>query len=342
MSTYAWVVSYAEHCLPADCEFRCIIAHDGSNLKGVLPVTMRRRDFPGMRYTESSTPHDEHTFSVEPLVALPPADTILQLLSALRESVAYPITVVFTGVPASSTIVRHARVLKDDWWVLATHGGLASYIPTTGNFDEIESNLSRNFRRNLVKARNKLERLSGVRFEYLTSPADNAARLKQFLELEASGWKGEAGTAIQESPVLRRFYGALTERLARAGLLEWQVLSADDRILAMNLAVKLGRTLNEVKICYDEDYRRCMPGGMLLEDVLRRACESPSIDRVDLLTDMAWHETWKPEKREYHHLYVHSGHLATLATSYIPLQVRQLLKRIPGLVTLYRRMKAAR
>ncbi len=61
-------------------------------------------------------------------------------------------------------------------------------------FDETFSALSKNFRGNLRKARNKLAKLEGVEFVSARGPEELASALEVFLDVEASGWKGASGT----------------------------------------------------------------------------------------------------------------------------------------------------
>ncbi len=44
-----------------------------------------------------------------------------------------------------------------------------------------------------------------------------AAALKDFLALEAGGWKGRAGTAITQNPAIRRFVESAVTALANRG-----------------------------------------------------------------------------------------------------------------------------
>src|SRR5690606_17756733 len=94
--------------------------------------------------------------------------------------------------------------------------------------------LSKNFRGSLRKARNKLARLAGVEVRWAREPAEIYPAFERFLEVEASGWKGDGGigTAIQLDPTLRAFYGGLMQRLAQTGRARINLMMHGDRVMA--------------------------------------------------------------------------------------------------------------
>ena len=76
-----------------------------------------------------------------------------------------------------------------------------SLVPTTGTGQDFEKSLHGNFRRNLRKAANRVAREHAVAFEFVGGEeAQDPTYLARFLRVEASGWKGETGTAIARSP----------------------------------------------------------------------------------------------------------------------------------------------
>ena len=342
MSTYAWFASYVENCLPPSDRYLCVIASEGDELAGVLPAILSTGGIPGIRYTRAALPFDDHTFSVEALVRPSHEDCVTSMLDHLKEAVPGPVVVVFKRLREHSAVNRVRDKLAPSWITALEFEGYGSYLPTAGSFDEIEQRLSRNFRRNLVKAGNKLDRLSSVHFEFIQDADRNEEFLQKFLALERAGWKGTSGTAIQADDKLTNFYRAVANRLAKANMIQWQVLSGDDKVLAINFAARLGRVISEIKIAYDEDYRKCMPGGKLLEHVLTRACENSDIAGIDLLTDMDWHDNWKPQKRQFYNHYLHSKDVAAIIGSYLPLRAKVGLKRIPGLAKTYRWIRRSR
>ena len=60
-------------------------------------------------------------------------------------------------------------------------------------------------RKELRRQRRRLEDIAPVTADTVTDAADIEAALKDFMVLEASGWKGIAGTAMVNDPAIRTF-----------------------------------------------------------------------------------------------------------------------------------------
>ena len=138
-------------------------------------------------------------------------------------------------------------------------------------FDETFSALSKNFRGNLRKARNKLAKLEGVEFVSARGPEELASELEVFLDVEASGWKGASGTgtAIRLNEAKVAFYRDLTASLAEDGRCWIDSLYADGRCIATELNFLACGDFEMLKIGYDEEYAHAAPGQMLFEYTLR-------------------------------------------------------------------------
>ncbi len=81
----------------------------------------------------------------------------------------------------------------------------------------IERAMSAGRRKELRRQRRRLEDIAPVTFATATGSPDIEAALKDFLVLEASGWKGMAGTAIVNDPNVCDFVERAVAALAAAG-----------------------------------------------------------------------------------------------------------------------------
>lgn len=120
-------------------------------------------------------------------------------------------------------------------------------------------------RSELRRLRRKLgEELGG---EPLSRDRDDAvAAADRFLELEASGWKGRAGTAMGSDDASARLFRDVCEGLADKGRLRFRSLEVGDRVTAMTCDIATGDVLFGFKTAYDESLRRYSPGVQLLLD----------------------------------------------------------------------------
>lgn len=185
-------------------------------------------------------------------------------------------------------------------------------IPCDRPFEQLASGLSKNFRGNLRKARNKLALLPEVRFETASTGPELERAFEAFVELEASGWKGDAGTrsAIKRKPDQLGYHKQLaTTRWDDGASCEINSLYAEGVCIAAVFCVRVATEYQVAKIAYDERYARCAPGQLLIEKTLERCCEHPDIDRVNLQSDAAWHRDWRTDAIKSHSYYIGLGAL---------------------------------
>jgi CelD/BcsL family acetyltransferase involved in cellulose biosynthesis len=302
-SSHAWISTHFEHALRTDQTWCCILAHINDRLAGVLPLVVSRRSKVGLEWL--STPMSGHIIAVSPLL-LPGKESMLlgALLKAAWTSHPDAVWIQLSDLAAGSSCAEY----------LGNHLNLkiktrtGRYLRVDAEQERYQSSLSRNFRSNQHKAANKLKKLHGVETTIVTGRQASSAQLSEFIPVEASGWKGRAGTAIQQSSDLIAFYTTLTRRLAEAGWLEWHFLRAEGHTIAANLAIHFNRAIFVWKLGYDEKYRRLSPGGMLFQFLLDQAFADPDIDEVNLLTNASWYDNWKMEEREYYRIRIYHGH----------------------------------
>jgi CelD/BcsL family acetyltransferase involved in cellulose biosynthesis len=120
-------------------------------------------------------------------------------------------------------------------------------------------------RRELKRQRRALEAQLGP--VAVHDRAGDPEAIEAFLELEANGWKGDAGTALA-SAGHRLFFGELSRTLAADGRLQLLAMTAGERLIAMKCNVIAGDCVFCFKIARDEALDRFSPGVQLeLENV---------------------------------------------------------------------------
>ena len=331
MLSWAWLSAYFEHRLLAGESWACVLAYDGDRLVGVLPLLVSPRRVLGLEHPVLRTPYDPHTISIEPLVAAGRAGEVVPVLvdAAARVLPGWS-QLELERIPETSPVRAVLARGAAPFVFIEERRGVGAFLPVPPRFDEYRAGLSRNFRSNLNKARNKLRKLSDVQTTFLAGAEATAAHLPRLMAVEGAGWKGKAGTAIRESPDLIAFYTTLTRRLSQAGWLEWHFLEAEGKVLAGNLAVRLAHSLLVWKLGYDEAYARCSPGSLLFEDLIARACAAGDVDTIDLMTDWGWYDNWQMEKRETFDLYLYARRPSPLLLGYAPRRARAYLRASPS------------
>ena len=146
---------------------------------------------------------------------------------------------------------------------------------------------SSRLRNNLRKGWRKLEEGGQVRFRRLDY-ADPEA-LEKFYRLEEAGWKGKRGTAIACSKQTREFYDRIACSASAFGYFSLYLLEVSESLVAADFGFCLGGRYFPLKIAYDENYRSCGPGHLLVSATLLDAVRRG----VSCYDWLGHHEEWK-------------------------------------------------
>jgi CelD/BcsL family acetyltransferase involved in cellulose biosynthesis len=157
------------------------------------------------------------------------------------------------------------------------------YVDVTGGFDEYLAGLPRKHRKETGRLRRKLEAQGELTFEF----ADGSERLDELLDegfaIEGSGWKTEAGTAVNSFPEARRFYTAVARWASQLGWLRLAFLRLDGRPIAFDYCLRSGGSFYALKGGYDPEYRRLGPGVVLTCESISRAFADPTLRTYEFL-----------------------------------------------------------
>lgn len=123
-----------------------------------------------------------------------------------------------------------------------------------------------NFRR---KLRN-LEKEGAVTFDEAQPDTDIAALSDEFLALEASGWKGEEGTALSAKPSEAEFFKSVITKAHAEGRLSFLTMRLDGRLIAARTEILGGNGAFVFKIAFDETLSRMSPGVLLEIERIKR------------------------------------------------------------------------
>ena len=128
----------------------------------------------------------------------------------------------------------------------------------------LDGRVSSRHRKSLRRQRRRLTEELGAELEVVDVAAmpgvDLDRAVAAFLELEAAGWKGRAGTAIASRPEDAEWFRQLAARLHRQGRLQLCALRAGARVAAWQCNLVSGETVFHFKIAYDEVLARYSPG----------------------------------------------------------------------------------
>lgn len=171
---------------------------------------------------------------------------------------------------------RRHRALIDDEVV-------SPYTDLVGPWEDFEQRLSTRRRSQLRRYARRLDDEGKVTIGIHDGAEALDELLAEGFAVEASGWKGEQGTAMGSHPTTRRFYTDVARWAAARGDLRLDFLRLDDRPIAFQYRLVHGDTVWYLKAGYDEDHGRWSPSTRLLTETLRAAVEDPVTTRFEWL-----------------------------------------------------------
>lgn len=174
----------------------------------------------------------------------------------------------------------------------------ASFAPSFTQYLPLPegSNIASDFRRNLRRRARRLGEIDDVIHQVAPGDLSLEEAFGIFLDLEASGWKGAAGSAVKLSESRCQLYRLLTQGTEETRVFI-HVLRCGPQPIAAYYTITCGPTLTILTTGYDESFSRYGPGFLLCERVLEWAKSQPQLRECDLYTNVDSYGEWQPKIR---------------------------------------------
>lgn len=163
-------------------------------------------------------------------------------------------------------------IQRAGWLIGRREAFRTATIEIGDDFDAYEASLAAAHRRNCRSRAKSLEKIGEVK-AVLCDPTDSAAvdaMVRRAFEVEDRSWKGAAGTSVLKSPGMLEYYQAEARIAAALGHLDLSLLEVGDRAVAAAYSFYAKGTCFEVKLGYDDEFKKFGPGHLLLRHKLRR------------------------------------------------------------------------
>jgi CelD/BcsL family acetyltransferase involved in cellulose biosynthesis len=178
---------------------------------------------------------------------------------------------------ALDAVVRRTRMPVADF----NRHQRALLAPGSDRGRYVERAIGAHQRKQLRRQFRRLSEAGAVLFSSAIEPAAVDAALADFFRLEASGWKGRAGTAASDHEPLGRFMAAAIGALAAEGRVAIDRILLDGRAIAATIVLRSGHSAWFWKIAYDEALARYSPGVMLTAEVTSELVGDEDLIRTD-------------------------------------------------------------
>jgi hypothetical protein len=139
-----------------------------------------------------------------------------------------------------------------------------------------------------------------LHYEAVTHPAELEIALERFLEVEGSGWKDGAGSAVNQHPRLVAFYRQLAREFGARRACRINLLRLGGKVIAGQFGLVTNQQLNLLKIGYAPDYAHVAPGHLIMQHTIESVCADHELKRLSFVTSPNWAHLWKPEATPVH------------------------------------------
>ena len=232
-------------------------------LVGLFPITRRDR-YSGLPISVMATWQHLYSYLGTPLVRARFASQVLQaFLAWLRtegDALLFECRSIRSDGAFYHALVETQNRLRFDVFHAARHTR-ACFVPAASADAYFEHSLSAKKLKELRRQERRLAELGHLAYD--RSPGDLDTWIDEFVKLEATGWKGRGGTALQDDQAALAMFrsyahGAHTRK-------RWMALALriDGRAIAMKCNLLSGNGAVAFKIAYDESYARFSPGVLL-------------------------------------------------------------------------------
>ena len=270
----AWLEAFANGHQLAICTVR-----DGdAALAGALPLLRSKRGL------EASA--NVHSGAFRPLAAGPEAMDAL-IGAVMRETARLTLGELQEGDWCVDALVGGAR--RAGMVPLLEPSATSPIIDTNGDLEAWVKLGNSKWKKGLRASRRKMSKKHEAIFELARSPLDLEAELSEGFAVEASGWKGEAGTAIVSRPETEAFYRGIAAAFHERDELRLSRIVLDGEAVAFNYCLEHRGRLYGLKAGFDERFRKLSPGLVLQLSIVERCFESD----VNAFELFGGHADWK-------------------------------------------------
>lgn len=289
-----WFDRFWSEMLPPQAEVAIITSWSGETLLGAAPVVISP-ERAGLGLHSITGMENAHSAFYEWLLS---ADgdaagrAASEIASALVEVTARRGIVSWRNAPESpATHIARRALAATSWRVVWRPQRPHRVIHFPNGAESLLASLSANMRARLRKSGRRVEQMGEVRFRQLSREADLGDWLRAAWELEGCGWKGRAGTSVNQDERARKFYDSLAVCLVPENRFALFALTCGDRLVSFLYGLVEDKRLYGLKFSYDLDFARSSPGHLIILRIIEWA-ETRGISSLDLGGDSEFKAHW--------------------------------------------------
>jgi CelD/BcsL family acetyltransferase involved in cellulose biosynthesis len=209
-------------------------------------------------------------------------DAASRLMQAARKAGARALILREVSLHGAATKAFTEVLRREDLRPRVLQSHLRARLDATRDADQLlRDGLGAKKLKELRRQRHRLAEHGAVHFEVARSPQEVMTAIESFLALEASGWKGERGTALLKVEGDAAFIRRATKALAERCQCEIVTMRAGETAVAAGIVLRHQNRAFFFKLGIDERFAKYSPGVQLTLDLTRHLCADPQIASAD-------------------------------------------------------------
>lgn len=289
-----------------------VVLEDESGCRGILPLRRERQQRIGVALDIWSVPGCI-VINLADLLLLPGerlGDWWSEIGAALRSINFGWVALKIPGVLEQGTTVSQASTLRRN--VIFRPQGYSGYFQINNSYESLSARYTTRLRKILRKGWSGLARLGTVDIHTARTGPELASGFFEFVRLEATGWKGEGGTAtaLAQDPPRRAFCEHVFSGPGTEPHAEINLLTVGGCAVAAQLCMVRGGVRSVVKIAHEQSLQKFSPGSVLLDALLKRTCKERDVYSVSLVTGLGWMREWGTDSATVGDLWLFRSRLA--------------------------------
>jgi Acetyltransferase (GNAT) domain len=204
------------------------------------------------------------------------------LMSEARKAGAHALILRDVSLNGAAMKAFSLALRQDGLQPIILHSHLRACLDARREADDVlRDALSAKKLKELRRQRNRLAEHGAVRFAVARTTDEIAQAVEVFLALEASGWKGESGTALRQDTGDLSFIRSATRGLSETGQCEIVTMHAGQTPVAAAVVLRHQDRAFYFKLGIDERFAKFSPGVQLTLDLTRHLCADAVLATAD-------------------------------------------------------------
>lgn len=210
------------------------------------------------------------------------------------------------------------------------------YIAAEGDWEGFLTKQSKSRMTKLRQKKRAAGKMGEVTIENIKITEESyQEHMEAFFKLESSGWKGQQGTAILSNPYQHKFWLNFAPTFARLGCFYAYYMRIGGEIAVLRLMARYSGRLWDLKIAFDEKFRNCAPGVVLVQEAIQHVFESDITAFEFMGSEEAWQDNWTTSTHEFESFRFYPL-TATGVSGFVATTANYLAERVGETVSRYR------